>query len=68
MLSARFHINIGIYYEDNGDYIRSYEYFKDWAEICTEVRDWGSLTTRKRRMNTERPDISDCVTVLCCLS
>ena len=39
MLSARFHINIGIYYEDNGDFIRAYELFKDWAEICTEVRD-----------------------------
>jgi tetratricopeptide (TPR) repeat protein len=37
MLSARFHINIGIYYEDTGDYVRAYEYFKDWAEICTEV-------------------------------
>lgn len=39
MLSARFHINIGIYYEDSGDYIRAYEYFKDWAEICVEVRE-----------------------------
>ncbi|KAI8786853.1 telomerase protein component 1 [Biomphalaria glabrata] len=37
ILTSRLYINIGIVYEDNKDYKRSYQYFKKWARLSEEI-------------------------------
>ncbi|XP_059178256.1 TPR repeat-containing protein DDB_G0287407-like isoform X2 [Physella acuta] len=37
ILTSRLYINIGIVYEDNKDYRRSYQYFKKWARLSEEI-------------------------------
>ncbi|XP_064625868.1 TPR repeat-containing protein DDB_G0287407-like [Lineus longissimus] len=37
ILMSRLYINIGIVYEDNKNYLKSYEYFKKWARVSEEV-------------------------------
>ncbi|XP_064604560.1 TPR repeat-containing protein DDB_G0287407-like isoform X2 [Liolophura sinensis] len=37
ILTSRLYINIGIVYEDNGDYKKAYEYFKKWARVSEEI-------------------------------
>jgi uncharacterized protein with von Willebrand factor type A (vWA) domain len=34
---SRLYINIGIVYEDNKNYLKSFEYFKKWARVSEEV-------------------------------
>ena len=36
-LTCRLYINIGILHEDNQDYKKAYEYFKEWSDICENV-------------------------------
>ena len=37
ILASRLYINIGIVYEDRGDYVKAYEYFRDWARVSESV-------------------------------
>ena len=37
LLASRLSINIGIVYEDNGDYVRAFHYFTQWAQISEVV-------------------------------
>ncbi|GFO48089.1 telomerase protein component 1 [Plakobranchus ocellatus] len=37
ILTSRLYINIGIVYEDNKDFKKSYQYFKKWARLSEEI-------------------------------
>ena len=37
LLAVRMLLNIGILYEDNGDYERAYDYFVKWHDACIKV-------------------------------
>eukprot|EP00058_Branchiostoma_floridae_P025527 XP_002611017.1 hypothetical protein BRAFLDRAFT_97506 [Branchiostoma floridae] len=55
ILTSRLYINVGIYYEDRGQYRDSYKHFKKWYETCLVVFGPDHPKTKRAAGTLEEP-------------